>query len=215
MLGFRITRALALWAVVGLATAQASIAAAQAPPQMSQVIRVYDATLSYPVPLWAKTQADLNSSSVYPEQNKNVFVQEQIRKTQTLANWTEMLKVVGNQTADAQKIGVRGAIEGSVSSYRDACEKDTVALRIYRQDAATALFAVLCGNTPNGPKNIGYGNGVGEISVTRVFVVKNTIVQVLYSWRGPKFDIEKPATYPVPTSTITHALSLLETAEAR
>lgn len=207
--------AFALWAVIGLTVAQGSTAAAQAPPQMSQVIHVYDATLSYPVPLWVKTQADLNSSSVYPEQNKNVFVQEQIRKTQTLANWTEMLKVVGNQTPDAQKIGVRGAIEGSVSSYRGACEKDKVALRIFRQDAATALFVVLCGNTPKGPKNIGYGDGVGEISVTRVFLVKNTIVQVLYSWRGPKFDIENPATYPVPTTTITRALSLLETAEAR
>lgn len=215
MQGLRLTRALALRAVVGLALAQAPTAAAQAPPRMSQVIRVYDATLSYPVPLWVKSQADLDSSSIYPQQNKNVFVQEQIRKTQTLANWTEMLKIVGNQTADAHKIGVRGAIEGSISSYRAACEKDKVALRIYRQDAATALFAVLCGNTPNGPRNIGYGDGVGEISVTRIFIVKNTIVQLLYSWRGAKFDIAKPATYPVPTTTITRVLSLLETAEAR
>lgn len=215
-----ITRAIALTAAVCLTIAQAPDSAAQASggtaaPKMSQVMRVYDATLSYPPPMWVKSQDDLlNASSVYPEQNKNVFVQEQIQRKETLANWTQMLKVVGNQTSDAQKIGVPGAMTGSVSNYRAACGADKVALHIFRQDAATAVFLVMCGNTPNGPKNIGYGDGVGEISVGRIFVVKNTIIQVLYSWRGPKFDIANPATYPVAVETLTRATALLETAEA-
>ena len=220
MLGTWITKALALAATACLTISQASNSAAQSPggtaaAKMSQVIRVYDATLSYPAPLWVKSQEDmLKASSVFPQQNKNVFIQEQIKKTETLANWTEMLKVIGVQTAEAQAIGVRRAIDRSVSDYRGACEKDKLALQIIRQDATSAVFSVLCGNTPNAPKAFGYGDGVGEIAVARLFIVKNTIVQVQYSWRGPKFDIKNQATWPVAASTLTRATALLETAEA-
>jgi hypothetical protein len=220
MPGTWITKAIALAAAVCLTLAQAPHSEAQnaggpAAPKLTQLIRVFDATLDYPPPLWVTSQESLlKESAVYPQQNKNVFIQEQIRKTETLANWTEMLKVIGTQTPEAQKIGVRHAVDLSISSYRGACEKDKLALQILRQEAASALFAVLCGNTPNAPRSIGYGDGVGEISVSRLFIVKDTVVQVQYSWRGAKFDIKNQATWPVPASTVTRATALLETAGA-
>jgi len=220
MPGIWITKAIALAAATCLTLAPAPRAAAQnaggtAAPKLTQLIRVFDATLVYPPPLWITSQESLlKESAVYPQQNRNAFIQEQIKKTETLANWTGMLKVIGTQTPEAQKIGVRRAIDRSVSDYRGACEKGSLALQIVRQDAASALFTVLCGNTPNAPKAFGYGDGVGEISVARLFIVKNTIVQVQYSWRGAKFDIKNQATWPVAASTVARATTLLETAEA-
>jgi len=220
MPGIWITKAIALATAVCFTLAPVPRAAAQnaggiAAPKLTQLIRVFDATLDYPPPLWVTSQESLlKESAVYPQQNRNVFIQEQIKKTETLANWTEMLKVIGTQTPEAQKIGVRRAVDLSISSYRGACEKDKLALQILRQDTASALFAVLCGNTPNAPKSIGYGDGVGEISVSRLFIVKDTVVQVQYSWRGAKFDIKNQATWPVAPSTVTRATALLETARA-
>jgi hypothetical protein len=220
MPGTWIAKAIALAAATCFTLAPAPRAAAQsagrtAAPKLTQLIRVFDATVVYPPPLWITSQESLlKESAIYPQQNRNVFIQEQIKKTETLANWTEMLKVIGTQTPEAQKIGVRQAMDRSVSDYRGACGKGSLALQIVHQETTSALFTVLCGNTPNAPKAFGYGDGVGEISVARLFIVKNTIVQVQYGWRGTKFDIKKQATWPVAASVVARATTLLETAEA-
>ncbi|MFI5001619.1 MAG: sulfite oxidase heme-binding subunit YedZ [Reyranellales bacterium] len=215
-----VVRAASLSAVVCLAMAQARESNGQsagdaATPRITQTVRVYDATLIYPAPMWVKSQNDaVNGSEVFREQKGNSFVLEQIRKTETFNNWTELLKVTALQTPDAQKIGMTAAIARSNAGYLRACGQDNVGQHVFHQDATSAVFGVFCGNTPRGPTAIGYGDGVGEISVTRLFIVKNTLVMVQYAWRRPKFDHANQATYPVPTPTILRAVDLLDTAQA-
>jgi hypothetical protein len=210
----RSTWIITLSAAFCLAIAPARDSAAQS-PKVTQTVRVYDATLIYPPPLWVKSQDDaVNGSEHFREQKGNSFVLEQIKKPETFTNWTEMLKITGVQTPEAQKLGVTRVIALSNDAYLKACSNDNVGQHVFHQDAAGAVYAVFCGNTPNGPRAIGYGDGVGEISVSRLFIVKNTLLTVQYAWRRGKFDHANQATFPVPTATIMHVVELLDSAEA-
>jgi hypothetical protein len=203
-----LTLALALLALV-----QAGDLAAQT-PKVTQTVRVYDATLSYPPPMWVKSPTDaLEGSTVHREQKGNFFLMEQIRKTETLATWKEMLKITALQTPEAQRIGIARVIDVSNDGYHKACG-DNFGQHIFRQDAVGAVFGVFCGNTPRGPAAVGYGDGVGEISVNRIFIARNTIVLIQYAWRRGKFDQRNQTTYPVPQATILQAVGLLESASA-
>ncbi len=212
-------KALSLSAVICLAIGSAREPIAQTAndkpsPKVTQTVRVYDATLIYPPPMWVESEADAaDGSEMFRKQDGNSFVLEQIRKTETFANWTEMLKVTGLRTPEAQKIGIARAIAVSNAGYLEACGSDNVGQHIFRQDARSAVFGVFCGNTPKGPAAVGYGDGVGEISVNRLFIVNNTLILVQYAWRRRKFDPGNQATYPVPTPIIMRAVERLETAQ--
>ena len=209
-------RTLSLFAVVCLLVAPAARSSGQTADgrsnyKVTQTVQVYDALVVYPPPLWVQTEDDaVNGSEVYRNQDGDAFVLEQIRKSQTFANWTEMLKVTGLQSPEVRKIGVPEGIAVANGAYVEACGHDNVGQHVFDQDTTSALFAVFCGNTANGPRAVGYGDGVGEISVNRLFIVKNTLVVVQYAWRSGKFDPADQATFPVPTPTIMRAVELLQ-----
>ncbi|MBS0521512.1 MAG: hypothetical protein JSR90_22635, partial [Proteobacteria bacterium] len=140
------------------------------------------------------------------------FLLEEIPKAETFQTWKQMLKVTGAHTREAQKIGLHGAVERSIGGYLGACEENAFGLEVLSQDESSVIFVVACGNTPKGPADIGYGDGVGEVAVARLFIVKDTIVQVQYSWRGAKFGLADRNAYPVPIATLMQTASLLETA---
>lgn len=181
-------------------------------PRISQVVRIYDLTLTYPPPLWIGPRDDVMSASErYREEHDNSFLLEEIPKAETFRTWKQMLKVTGAYTHEAEKIGLDGAVERSVGGYLRACEDNAFGLEMLGHDAHSIIFVIACGNTPNGPAEVGYGEGIGEVAVARLFIVANTIAQVQYSWRGPKFAITDHDAYPVPLATLMHAASLLET----
>ncbi|SKA10010.1 hypothetical protein SAMN02745126_03501 [Enhydrobacter aerosaccus] len=194
------------------APANAQQPADTASPKVTQVVHVYDVTLVYPPPLWISSKDDVTAASErYREEGSNTFLLEEIPKTETLQTWKQMLKVTGTYRRDAQSIGLDGAVEQSVSGYLGACEENGFGLEVLKQEPTSVIFIVACGNTPKGPTAVGYGEGVGEVAVARLFLVENTIVQVQYSWRGRKFDIRDHAAYPVPVATIMGVASQFET----
>ncbi len=208
--------ALAAAAVGWLSPANAQQTVPEASLKVTEVVRIYDITLVYPAPLWVRSKDDvMNGSERYREEQGNHFVLEEIPKAETFQTWKQLLKVTGAYTRDAQRIGLHGAVQRSVSSYVAACGKENFGLEIVKEDETSIIFVVACGNTPRGPKEVGYGEGVGEVAVARLFIVKNTIAQVQYSWRGVRFDIKDHAAYPAPVATVMGVASLFEsTAQA-
>ncbi len=208
LLGLVLAAATVCW----FSPANAQQTAPDAPLRVTEVVRIYDITLVYPAPLWIRSKNDvMNGSERYREEQSNHFVLEEIPKAETFQTWKQLMKVTGAYMRDAQSIGLHGAVQRSVSSYVAACGKENFGLEIVKEDESSIIFVVACGNTPRGPTAIGYGEGVGEVAVARLFIVKNTIAQVQYSWRGAKFDIKDHASYPAPLSTVMGVASLFET----
>lgn len=210
--------AMALALGAGWAAAPARDAAAQDArdkPAIRQTVQLYDANLSFPAPLWVETEHDaVEGSEVFREQTGKSFVLEQIRKGETFADWTEMLKVTAVQSPEVRKIDMEAAMNHSSAAYLEACGSDNVGRHVFREGPVDAVFGIFCGNTPHGPAAIGYGDGVGEISVNRVFLVKDTLILVQYAWRRGKFGPSSQGTFPVPTPVIMQAVERLESAQA-
>lgn len=180
---------------------------------VTQVVRLYDATVTYPGPMWAATEAErLDAGTSHRQEEKDQIIIEEIRKSETLRNWTQMLKVVGSRLPDAQQMAVHEALDLSLASHLAACDDDDFAVEIFEEHETSVTFVVACGNTPNAPQELGYGDGIGEISVGRLFLVKDTMIQIQYSWRGPEFDYKDPASFPVPLAMVVQAAERLEAA---
>ena len=196
---------------LGLALGQGRDAMAQEVKPPTQTVRLYDTTLTYPSPIWAATEEErLAMGTSQRQEEKDQIVIEEIRKTETLQNWTQMQRVTGARLPDAQQMALHDALDLAVASHLAVCDEDDFAAEVFEQHETSITFVVACGNTPNAPQDLGYGDGIGEISVVRLFLVKDTMVQVQYSWRGPEFDYKDPATFPVPLATVVKAAERLE-----
>ncbi|SKA38245.1 hypothetical protein SAMN02745126_06029 [Enhydrobacter aerosaccus] len=177
---------------------------------MSQTVRVFDAVVIYPVPPWVARSSDpLNANTSFPLQRGNTYSLEQISPKETLQNWTQMLKITGMQSPEVPKLGMRQALGLFTSPYSAACDKGNAGQQLISEDKTTAVVVILCGNTAAGNRTVGYGDGVGEISVAKLFALKNTLVAIQFSWRGRKFSHLDAKSFFVPVATINDTVAWL------
>lgn len=166
-------------------------------------VRIFDAMLVYPAPPWVAEARDRGKASArIPLQRENSSSLEEIPAGETPQTWKRMLKVSGYRAADVPTYTLAQAINLFATPYTSGCDRGNASQQTFRMEDASALVGILCGNTARGKKLAGYGDGVGEVVVAKLFIVGNTIAAVQFSWRGARFDQAKPETFPVPPATI-------------
>jgi len=174
-------------------------------------LKVFDALLVYPAPPWVAEAPDRSRASArFPLQRDTSYSLEEIPAAETPQTWTRMLKVSGYRAPDVPRFTLPQAVNLFATPYTAGCDRGNASQQLLREEATAGLVGILCGNSARGRKLAGYGDGVGEVVVAKLFIVGATIVAVQFSWRGPKFDQARPETFPVPAATIAETARWLD-----
>ncbi len=194
----------------GLAMAALSImlltsAAAQNGPKISggSQIRLFDAWAQFPYPSWHKTDNALAESRMSRQQEADTFVLAMVPKAETFAKWTKQYTLVGHWN---ENLTLGKFINTTLRTFRAPCGAENAKVRKIVRQPTSGLAVVFCSNTPNGPKQFGYGEGIGEIVILWMGKHKNTYVKIYQYWRGDKFNVSDPSTWPVTTERLDRSV---------
>lgn len=166
-----------------------------------QQINLYDVLLQYPQPAWISGQiapGDLiDRSEFFKQQTGPQFILEQIPAGESFARWTQLFAVVAEQLGAGQVVPMGTFVDLAVASNREACARDGFAFQPLGASERDAIVLMVCGSTENGPPDVGYGPGVGEVSLWRFIVYKNTYMKLYQRWRGAAFGIDERGDWPI------------------
>lgn len=152
-------------------------------PTILQTIKLYEAVLRFPAPIWVKTKEQMGDFKASQHQENNSFVLEQIPKAQSFDDWSNMygvyawylpeydLKRFANESINALAMGC--AAQAKIVALE--AEKDTL------------LMVFQC------PQLVEPLARTGK-TVESVFLfmgqVDNTFVKVYQAWRGTPEDVQ-------------------------
>lgn len=176
--------------------------------KVSQVITLFDAIASHPGPSWQSTD-NLLGSEVNRSQQGPSFILEQIPKGEAFKSWKRLYGVFALKQPG---LGLNDFINMSLAPFLNACGKENFFANVVEKKETSLLVRVICQNTPQAPPNIGYGEGIGEISLIWFGQSGSTLVKIYQQWRGAKFDANAIATWPVSTDELQGMSLRLSTA---
>ncbi|NNF76665.1 MAG: hypothetical protein HKN05_01425 [Rhizobiales bacterium] len=194
----------------GLAMAALSLfllhpAFAQNAPKISggSQIRLFDAWAQFPYPSWHKTENALKESRLSRHQQADTFVLAMVPKSETFQKWTKQYTLVGHWN---ENLTLSKFISSSIHTFSKPCGVENVSVRKIIRQPDSGLVVVFCTNSPNGPKQYGYGEGVGEVVILWMGKHKNTFVKIYQYWRGNKFNVADASTWPVTTQRLDRSV---------
>ena len=164
-------------------------------------IGVYDSVVSFPGLPWQSGATIEATTKIYKNQAGPQFIFEQIPKDQEFDSWRQMHAIFGLYDKRFSQIDPKVVLDNLVgqdlSTYEKACGRRHLSYDLVERSGTHMLVALFCENSPNARAGSGYGDGVGEISIRKYFVVKNTFVKVYHHWKGGKFDRSDAGSWPV------------------
>lgn len=214
-----------LLSIAVMALALSVSAAGQAPGQTGRVVSdpqtgarsvtLFDAVVRIPPPLWLGSGDPDSQINVFTEKDRSSFVFEQIPKDQDFSSWAQLYAVRGLLVADtaAYPNALKFAEVSLLKPYEAACGGDNIGVQILESLETRFSAIFLCEDSPNGPPDIGYGPGVGEMQIYRAFKIESTFVEVFLKWRGDAFDRADKTSWPVSEAELNRSTQLLSTVE--
>ncbi len=192
-------------ALGGLMALCAQTAAAQTAPKITggSQIRLFEAWAQFPYPSWHKTDNALAESLMSRQQEANTFVLAMVPKSESFKKWTKQYTLFGHWN---ETMTLPNFINSSIHVFRVACGAENMTLRKVVRQPNSGLVVIFCSNSPKGPKQYGYGDGVGEIVVMWMGKHKNTFVKIYQYWRGDSFDVKDPTSWPVSTQRLDRSV---------
>jgi len=184
---------------VGMLFGVSPTSAQQAPnfDRAPQVIKIFNAIVSYPLPSWIKPPISLDQSEYYKDQQGPSFLLEQIPKGEKFESWSRLYAVHGTVIKNGQNITLDNYAFLNFGPLIKACGKENISLQRIHQSKHSQSFVVLCQDTPHAQPGSGYGQGVGEVGLFRFTKFKNTFIKIYQEWRGQSFDSTNNTTWPV------------------
>ena len=167
-------------------------------------IRMFDAWAQFPYPSWHKTDSALAESKVSRQQHADTFVLAMVPKKETFKEWSNQYTLYGTWR---ENLTLRKFINGSIGVFYKTCGKQNFKLRKILRKPDSALVAVYCSNTPDGPAAYGYGEGVGEVTLMWMGKFQNSYVKIYEQWRGSKFNVSNDASWPVSKATLDRSIA--------
>ncbi|NKB57110.1 MAG: hypothetical protein GKS00_12345 [Alphaproteobacteria bacterium] len=187
-----------LFIVLGILTTAAlalSVSAAERNGKNIDItVRLFDAVAVFPPPSWQESVNPADDYTVHPQQQQNMFVLEFLPKGETFKNWTKLHAV---QAVKSPRLRYADLKQIALKPFQRACGEDNLEVRELEETEKTYLIALLCTNSPNGPTEFGYGDGVGEVTLMWIGYAKETKVKIYQHWRGDSFSTDEPDTWPV------------------
>ena len=183
-----------LWPVQGVA--------GEEPLKITQTIRLYDGVLSYPPPLWMKSEKDLGDFKVSRKQEKNSFSFEQIPKKQEFASWTNIYGVYAWQLPDYT---MERFIQESLNALSWGCEVQASST-IVSSKGGGVLMTFHCDEMVKDLTQNGNDVESGFLYMTHA---GNTFAKVYQAWRANSKD-KKTDRWPINEQVITDAVTAME-----
>ncbi len=169
---------------------------------LTQSIKIYDAIVEFPPPSWYQGKGPLDFSEIHQQQNGPRFVMEHIPKGERFENWSRMYTLNGIYIGPQQRVPLENYVSSGIVPYAQACGRQNLYVQGVGRDGNSQTVVIYCQNSPKGSKAIGYGHGVGAISLVRFFSVKHTLLKVSQEWRGKAFLSRDEASWPVPRAEL-------------
>ncbi len=165
--------------------------------KITQLINIFGSTVKYPIPSWYKVGKSPSQSEYYRNQQSNQFVFEQIPKGDKFENWTRLYAVHGMTFPKEKDFPLKSYVYSSVIPFVQICGKENIEMQNIFETSISKTYLLVCQNSPLAPKGSGYGKGIGEVGLFRIFKSQNTFVKVYQEWRGKNFKINDKSTWPV------------------
>ena len=184
-------------------TGSAQSAQQLAEPGGSQ-IRLGDTWTQFPYPSWQKTNNTLAETRLMRQQRGDTLILAMIPKNQKAQEWKNQYTLYGtfNET-----LTLRQFMNSSVGVFLAACGRENFKLRKVLRQPSSAIVVVYCKNSPSGPAEYGYGEGVGEVTLMWIGKHENSFIKVYEQWRGPKFDFADASSWPVSNSILNRSIA--------
>ncbi len=167
------------------------------------VIRLFDATVTLPMPNWQLDNDIAGSSEISRRENKSSFLLEFIPKGDSFTNWSRLYAVRADR---APSLSIAEAYDNQVGIYSNVCGGTNLKLQKLESDRSHILFVLICADSPRGPAKLGYGPGIGEIAVFWIGKRENTVIKIFHHWRGNSFDPGDQATWPASKSKVQEVI---------
>jgi len=191
--------ALSIFISAGVVFGAFPVDAQQAPnfEKAPQVIKIFEAIVSYPLPSWFKSPISLDQSEYYKDQKGPSFLLEQIPKGEKFESWSRLYAVHGNIYKDGKNILLDNYAIANFGPLIKACGKENISIQRIHQNKQSQSYVVICRDTPHVPPGSGYGPGIGEVGLFRFLKLDNTFIKVYQEWRGKSLDFSDNTTWPV------------------
>lgn len=181
---------------------------------IAQSIKIYDAVVRFPAPSWYEGRDFGSIGESHHEQAGPEFVMEFIPKSERFDSWSRMYTLRGTYLAARQPVPLADFVSLGIAPFLKVCGRENLTVQDLMQDAVSRTIVIYCQNSPNGPANIGYGDGVGLIGVARFFKVKDTLLKISQEWRGKAFQTRDQSTWPVSRSELVTMIDRFATISA-
>ncbi len=170
------------------------------------VIQLFDATVTLPMPSWQIGNDVVGGSEINRRENKKSFLLEFVPKGEGFTSWTRLYAVRADRLPS---LSLTDAYNNQVSIYSKVCGQNNLQLQKLESDQTHILFVLICADSPNGPVNLGYGPGIGEIAVFWIGKHKNTVIKIFHHWRSNSFDPSDQSTWPASQSMVQEVIEQL------
>lgn len=172
-------------------------------------LRLFDVLAEFPGPTWITTGKISEETEIYRQQSGPQFIFEFVPKGETFERWTQLYAVFA---IHSDRLSDQQFINASIGVFATACGRSNLTLKPAAQLFKGAIVVIYCHNSPQGPAKLGYGDGVGEITVMRLQRVENTHIKLYHHWRGTAFDMDDTAGWPASPAQIDAMVERLKQA---
>ncbi|MCR4379052.1 MAG: hypothetical protein NUV50_13275 [Rhodospirillales bacterium] len=192
---------------VGLAVSTPHAQEPYNPDKVSQVINIFDAIVNYPSPSWQRSINIQNEHEFYRNQSGAQFIFEMIPKGEAFEAWSKMLVISGARLPDGTNMDLGLFANSQIAPFAQICARESFSVQTLQASTDAVSVIVYCPDSPNGPKALGYGAGVGEIALIAFRKANRTFIKIAHEWRGPRFVGENQKTWPVDLKVLTNMVN--------
>jgi len=167
----------------------------------TMTIRAFDAVAVLAPPPWTNGIDVLNDTEIFQNQGDmgqgiKGFIQEFIPKDESFDHWSELYAIMAETPKIASLSENRIWVE---IDYNNACINDPEIVSLVSSKTRETVLAI-CPAYKDDPNT-------GEMMMITMREYKDTMVKVYYHKRGPAFNIDDPAGYPLGKADIKSLLA--------
>ncbi|MEC9344669.1 MAG: hypothetical protein VYB54_00490 [Pseudomonadota bacterium] len=194
---YRVIPVLCFLACVFILALSADSGAAEYETGPNGGILVFDAEVFGAIPDWTTLEAMEADSEIRAIRREDTTILQFVPRGTDFEDWGTLFGISASRIPGISK-DLKGYAEYAVANYEAIAGKQNFTAKVVARGANFIGLLLLLERTPNAPENLTvYSRDIGQISLMHISVVKDTVVTVYQSWRGPAFDRNKPDTWPV------------------
>ncbi|MEO0545748.1 MAG: hypothetical protein AAF035_02260 [Pseudomonadota bacterium] len=171
------------------------------------IIRLFDSVLLYPLPDWTplNTSTAMQASRFKRGQQPGVFSLQAIPREETYQDWKNLYALLAIQNFRG---GPARNMMLAESNFQQGCAPGTVRMERGTAREGVPTLLVACGAYAKQPD-------MGEVGVFVFLQRGNTAVRLYREWRGPAFDPDDTAAWPVERPQLMKVFNQLQAARLR